>query len=151
MASPKLFMSMASLLTKCIIFSTTCASHSILMQRQTASPSSLNSWLLQTGHCVGKTIAASLPVLASTILFTICGITSPALSIKTASPICNCFSFIYSSLCIEILLTVTPPKYTGCSFATGVTAPVLPTWYSTDNNLVVACLALNLKAIAQRG
>ena len=28
--------------------------------------------------------------------------------------------------------------------ATGVTAPVLPTWNSTPTNLLVACLALNL-------
>ena len=36
-------------------------------------------------------------------------------------------------------------------FATGVMAPVLPTWKSTFKSFVVACLAANLNAIAQRG
>ena len=52
---------------------------------------------------------------------------------------------------MEMLLTVTPPTCTGSIFATGVTAPVLPTWHSTDNGLLVPCLALNLNATAQRG
>ena len=51
---------------------------------------------------------------------------------------------IYSSLCIEMLDTVTPPIATGFNLATGVTAPVLPTWNSTFSKMVVACLALNL-------
>ena len=48
-------------------------------------------------------------------------------------------------------VTVTPPICTGSILATGVIAPVRPTWNSTFINLLVACLALNLKAIAQRG
>ena len=47
--------------------------------------------------------------------------------------------------------TVTPPIGVGSILATGVIEPVLPTWNSTFNNLLVPCLALNLYAIAQRG
>ena len=45
----------------------------------------------------------------------------------------------------------TPPTVTGSSFATGVSAPVRPTWISMSRNSVVACSAGNLCATAQRG
>ena len=72
-------------------------------------------------------MAFSWPVLNSGNDFTICGITSPALSINTVSPIFKSLSLMYSSLCTYILDTVTPPMAIGISFATGVMAPVLPT------------------------
>ena len=71
--------------------------------------------------------------------------------LKLSLSLFKSFSLMYSSLCIEMLLTVTPPTTTGSSLATGVTAPVLPTWNSTFNSLLVPCRALNLNAIAQRG
>src|SRR5687767_1823484 len=134
-----------------MILSTTCAGHSILIQRQAASPSSLNNPLLQTGQFFGKFILFSFPLLASAIDLTIYGITSPALSTRTVSPIFRSFSLITSSLNKETEETVTPPIGTGWIFATGVIDPVLPTWNSTPSNLLVPCLALNLAAIAQRG
>jgi hypothetical protein len=48
-----------------MIRSTTCAGHSILIQRHTASSASLNSVLLQTGQVFGKLIFFSLPFLTS--------------------------------------------------------------------------------------
>ena len=56
-----------------------------------------------------------------------CGITSPALSILTVSPILISFLIISSSLCKVAFETKTPPIFTGSIFATGVSAPVLPT------------------------
>ena len=55
-----------------------------------------------------------------------CGITSPALSTVTVSPILISFRIISSSLCNVALETITPPIFTGFIFATGVSAPVLP-------------------------
>ena len=55
-----------------------------------------------------------------------CGITSPALSTTTVSPILISFLFISSSLCNVAFETKTPPILIGFIFATGVKAPVLP-------------------------
>ena len=55
-----------------------------------------------------------------------CGITSPALSIKTVSPILISLRIISSSLCKVAFDTTTPPIFIGFIFATGVKAPVLP-------------------------
>jgi hypothetical protein len=49
------------------------------------------------------------------------------------------------------LETTTPPTVTGFSRATGVSAPVRPTWMSIASRTVVACSAENLCAMAQRG
>ena len=47
--------------------------------------------------------------------------------------------------------TTTPPTVTGSSMATGVSAPVRPTWIAMSRSHVSACSAGNLCAIAQRG
>ena len=49
-----------------------------------------------------------------------------------------------SALCSEALFTVVPASKTGSRLATGVTAPVRPTWYETDKRVVAACSALYL-------
>ena len=54
------------------------------------------------------------------------GITSPALSTVTVSPILISFRLISSSLCKVALETITPPILIGLILATGVIAPVLP-------------------------
>ena len=54
------------------------------------------------------------------------GITSPALSTITVSPILISFLSISSSLCNVAFDTITPPILIGFIFATGVNAPVLP-------------------------
>ena len=46
---------------------------------------------------------------------------------------------------------VIPESLTGSKTATGVKAPVLPTWIIISFILVVACLAGNLYDMAQRG
>ncbi len=46
---------------------------------------------------------------------------------------------------------VTPANSTGSSLATGVSAPVLPTFTSMACTTVVAWRAANLNATAQRG
>ena len=56
----------------------------------------------------------------------ICGITSPALSTVTVSPILISFLLISSSLCKVAFDTKTPPILIGFILATGVKAPVLP-------------------------
>ena len=48
---------------------------------------------------------------------------------------------ISSSLCSVALVTVTPPTNTGASRATGVSAPVRPTWTSIASTVVVASSA----------
>ena len=67
----------------------------------------------------------------SAITLTTWGITSPARRTITVSPICRSRRAISSMLCRLALLTVTPPTKTGSRRATGVTAPVRPTWNST--------------------
>ena len=54
-------------------------------------------------------------------------------------------------LCSVTLLTVTPLTNTGSRRATGVSAPVRPTWNSMPLTTVSASSAGNLWAIAQRG
>ncbi|SST09224.1 Uncharacterised protein [Acinetobacter baumannii] len=54
-------------------------------------------------------------------------------------------------LCRVALDTVTPATCTGLRRATGVTAPVRPTWNSTPSSSVSSSRAGNLWAIAQRG
>ena len=49
------------------------------------------------------------------------------------------------------LFTVTPASSTGSSIAVGPTLPLLPTFHSTSNNVVVASWASNLNAIAHFG
>ena len=56
-----------------------------------------------------------------------------------------------SSLCRVAFSTTTPPTVTGFSRATGVSAPVRPTWMSMASSTVVAFSAGNLWAMAQRG
>ncbi len=54
-------------------------------------------------------------------------------------------------MCNVAFETTTPPTVTGCTFATGVIAPVLPTCIAISIILVEAFSAENLYAIAQRG
>jgi hypothetical protein len=56
--------------------------------------------------------------------------TSPARWICTVSPILTPSRSISSALCSVALVTTTPPTVTGSSRATGVSAPVRPTWMS---------------------
>ena len=57
-----------------------------------------------------------------------CGMTSPALWTVIVSPTLISFLTISSSLWSVAFETTTPPTVTGSTFATGVIAPVLPTW-----------------------
>ena len=61
------------------------------------------------------------------------------------------FLWISSSLCNVALDTTTPPTVTGSTFATGVIAPVLPTWIIISLIVVTAFSAENLYAMAHRG
>ena len=79
------------------------------------------------------------------------GITSPALSNVTVSPILISFLFISSSLCNVALDTTTPPIFIGLIFATGVRAPVLPIWMSISIIFETALLEENLCAMAHLG
>ncbi|MCY1449920.1 hypothetical protein D9M71_666930 [compost metagenome] len=82
---------------------------------------------------------------------TTCGITSPARRMITVSPIIRPRRATSSMLCSVALATVTPATLTGFRRATGVTAPVRPTWNSTSSSSVSSSIAGNLWAMAQRG
>src|SRR5207249_2513128 len=79
------------------------------------------------------------------------GITSPARRTTTVSPTRTSLRCTSSMLCSVTLLTVTPLTNTGASRATGVSAPVRPTWNSMSLTTVSASSGANLWAIAQRG
>ena len=79
------------------------------------------------------------------------GITSPALSTVTVSPILISFLSISSSLCNVAFETNTPPMLIGFIFATGVNAPVLPIWISIFLITETPLLDENLWAIAHLG
>src|SRR5215468_10652132 len=69
----------------------------------------------------------------------------------TVSPRRTSLRTISSALWRVALVTTTPPTVTGSSLATGVRAPVRPTWISIARTIVVASSAGNLWASAQRG
>ena len=131
---PKPSMLNASLDTKCLIFSIAIFSHSkpSLVHRLTASSffvMKLYSLIVfdpQEGHSEGNINFFDSLFLSFKSTETTCGITSPALSIKTVSPILISFRIISSSLCNVALDTTTPPILIGLILATGVNAPVLP-------------------------
>ena len=87
---------------------------------------------------------SSVPVRRSDTTFTRYGITSPARSRSTVSPMRTSFRSISSMLWSEQLRTVTPPTCTGSSSATGVSTPVRPTDGNMRTMRVVAWRALNL-------
>ena len=82
---------------------------------------------------------------------TILGMISPPFSTKTMSPMRKSNLAIWSALCKLACCTVVPPSCTGSRSATGVTAPVRPTWYFTSTNSVRARSVSNLYANAHRG
>ena len=89
----------------------------------------LNSFTVfepQNGHFVGNINLIEFFDLFFKSTEIICGITSPALSTTTVSPILIFFRLISSSLCKVAFETTTPPIFIGFIFATGVKAPVLP-------------------------
>ena len=114
----------------------------------------LNSLIIfepHDGHFFGK-----INFLLSLFLFlksteSIWGMTSPALSTVTTSPILISFLSISSSLCNVALETTTPPILIGLILATGVKAPVLPIWISMFKIFEMALFDENLCAIAHLG
>ena len=122
--SPMPSMSMAVRRAKCRIDSFRRARQLTLTHRATASPSSRTTADPHDGQLDG--IENGRRWRAGSIIRTTLGITSPARSISTRSPICNPRRAISSSLCSVARDTVTPPTCTGRSRARGVTAPVRP-------------------------
>ena len=107
----------------------------------------LNSFIVsepQEGQLLGKINFFDFFSLFLRSTKTTWGITSPALSTFTVSPSLISFLMISSSLWSVALETTTPPTVTGSTFATGVIAPVLPTWIIISLILVVAFSAENL-------
>ena len=153
--SPKPSMSKALRDTKCLSRSTRWAGQ-IRPPVQRLITSSLpvmgltsrTAWLPQAGHTVGK-LNRFVPLgrFPSTTP-RICGMTSPARWTITVSPMRTSFRAISSSLCRVAFCTTTPPTVTGSSLATGVSAPVRPTWISMSRKVVVAFSAGNLWATA---
>ena len=142
---------MPCLLTKWTNWPILCASQLYwLVHLKIASSFSLNTLPLHTGQNFGDEIILFL-FLAFSITLMTCGITSPALWICTISPIRISFFVISSKLWRVALDTSTPPIFTSSKRATGVIAPVLPTWKSISIILVEVFSAENFKAIAHRG
>ena len=113
----------------------------------------LNSFFVSAPHkhFLGKIYFSLLLSLFEMSTETTWGITSPALWIIIVSPILMSFLWISSSLCKVALDTTTPPTFIGSTFATGVIAPVLPTWIAISLIFVTAFSAENLYAIAHLG
>ena len=150
--SPKPSIFMARREAKCLMASLTWAGqYKPPVQRATASPTPRSTSEPHTGHCAGKLIGLASVGRRSVTTRATSGITSPARRIITKSPMRISLRSISSILCKVALLTVTPPTNTGLSLATGVNAPVRPTWNSTSTSSVISSCAGNLCAIAQRG
>ena len=84
--SPRPSISNANFDVKCCILPFICFVHDILVHLQMASSGDLNAVFLQMGQCFGIEKGEEVLVRFFRITFTIFGITSPALSIKTVSP-----------------------------------------------------------------
>src|SRR5690606_38680650 len=157
-------MSIARRETKWMIACLSCALQaSRPTQRYTAPPVTvclprprLTSWVRSTaephtGQCSGICTGRASAGRRSVTTCMTWGMTSPARRMITVSPIITPRRCTSSMLCRVALDTVTPATCTGRSRATGVTAPVRPTWNSTSSNSVISSLAGNLWAMAQRG
>ena len=94
--SPKPSISNANLDVKCWILPLICFVHDILGHLHIASSGDLYVSCLQTGQCFGIENREEWLGRLSRTTFTIFGITSPALSIKTVSPILMSFRSISS-------------------------------------------------------
>ena len=101
---------------------------SVLGQNHLASPSGFTSGVPQSGHTVGKAgrFAPGCRLDSSTPV--ILGMISPPFSTYTQSPSWMSSIVIWSSFTRVARLTIVPDRNTGSMFATGVTAPVRPTW-----------------------
>ncbi len=150
-ASPSPSIFMARRAAKWRMDSRTLAGHEGLTQRETTSPSGLKIADPQTGQRDGQENGRSRPVRRSFMTETTRGMTSPLRSMRTWSPTRTSLRRISSSLCRVERLIVVPESLTGSSTATGVRAPVRPTWMMMSSTLVVAWRAGNLKEMAQRG
>ncbi|KJR42763.1 hypothetical protein MCHI_001342 [Candidatus Magnetoovum chiemensis] len=135
---PRPSMSKAFLDTKCFIRSFNWAVHEILIHLVAASSSNRFTGLRHTGQSRGIENFSSIPVLFDSTTFTIFGITSPARTTTTVSPILTSLRKISSSLCKVARETVTPPTFTGSRTATGVSMPVLPTCTTISFTFVAA-------------
>ncbi len=144
-------MSMARREAKWRTDSRTRAGQDGLTQREMTSPSGRNTAEPQTGHFEGQANGFSRPVRRSFMTETTWGMTSPLRSMRTWSPTRTSLRRSSSSLWRVERLIVVPESLTGSSTATGVRAPVRPTWTTMSLTRVVAWRAGNLKAAAQRG
>ncbi|MCY1200314.1 hypothetical protein D9M72_117430 [compost metagenome] len=121
------------------------------VQRAMVSSSRRSMAEPQTGQAVGMTNSRASSGRFSSTGASTSGITSPARRTMTVSPMRTSLRRISSSLCSVAFVTVTPPTNTGFRRATGVMAPVRPTWTSMSSSVVVASSAANLCASAKRG
>ena len=144
-------MSIAPREAKCSIRRRTCAGHCALTHRTATCAASFTTALPHSGQFLGIRNFFSVPVRKSLRTSTTAGMTSPAFSIMTVSPIRTSLRAISSSLCKVARATVDPLTRTGSSTATGVNTPVRPTWTRMSRNLVSTRSASYLKAMAQRG
>ena len=144
-------MSIARRDAKCSILRRTCAGHRALTQRTATCAASFTTALPHSGHFIGIRNFFSDPVRKSFRTSTTAGMTSPAFSTITVSPMRMSLRAISSSLCKVARLTVDPLTRTGSSAATGVSTPVRPTCTRMSCNLVCTRSASYLKAMAQRG
>ena len=116
-----------------------------------ASSTKRSMWESQIGQRLGISNGLACCGLRSKTTETTSGMTSPARRTTTVSPTRTSLRRTSSSLWSVALVTVTPPTSTGDSRATGVIAPVRPTWTSIPKTVVISSWAGYLWAIANRG
>ena len=152
--SPSPSMSKASRLTKCRSRSTAWAAQiSPPVQRRTDLARLAHREAAADRAVVGKLEGLRLlRARCSSTTPTICGMTSPARWMIDRCRRCGCPCARSRPRCAAWRgCTTTPPTVIGSSSATGVSAPVRPTWIVMSRSSVSACSAGNLCAIAQRG
>ncbi len=138
-ASPSPAMSIALRLAKYSILRRIWAGHPGFPHRTATSPSTRLTGALQTGQSRGMRKGRSEPSRSATSTVAIAGMTSPAFSTSTQSPIRRSLRAISSSLCSVALATVLPATRTGSSSATGVRTPLRPTCTVMSSRRVRAC------------
>ena len=124
--------------------SLSCAGQAAFVQRRTTSPSGRAALEPQTGHRSGADRGTASAGRRSSKTLTMCGITSPARSTTTVSPLRTSRRWTSLKLCSVVLLMVTPAMRTGASTAAGVSAPVRPTLTLKSMTCVSALRAENL-------
>jgi hypothetical protein len=103
-------------------------------QRQATSPPMRTKLPEQVGHLSGKTNGVAHGGRLAGTAATMAGITSPARSTMTLSPMRRSFLAMSSPLCSVADRMVVPPRLTGRQIRHGARTPLRPTHKSSGGN-----------------